>query len=553
MKRLLFILIAITLISGLILAGCGGSTPASTTQGQTSLTTSAPAQSTGTQPPPSSSSTTAPTSATTTTAPAGSQQYGGVLRVTPLVSPGGPIGWPPENIGEMANLQQFAYEPLIRLYFDGTIEPRLATKWEASADGLSYTFYLRKGVKFHDGTDFNAQAVKFNFDAMIEAKTFLGSYLKSVDVLDDYTVKINVNQPNNTIFSIIGGAGATIVSPTAYEKNGVEWMRNNMVGTGPFILKNFTRDVSAEFVRNPDYWAPGQPYLDGIKVIWIADPLTASAALRAGDIDAMQVEVVSIAADLKQKGFAVDSKTSGMVGLIFDSANPDSPFADKRVRQAVEYALNKEALVKAKGYGYWHGATQLPPVGTAAYDPNFVTRQYDPEKAKQLLADAGYPDGFKWRLVVAPLGIDRDIATGIQNYLSKVGIDISLEFPVYSKYLEYRQISPWSGAILMQPMLMPSNFNQWFSIYMLTSGGIFKSLQRPQGLEDGIYESLGTPEPDVAKIKELSDMVYEDATVIPLYNAASCFVYNPDRVHDAGFDTLDDSFSWTPWKAWKGQ
>ena len=238
-----------------------------------------------------------------------------------------------------------------------------------------------------------------------------------------------------------------------------------------------------------------------------------------------------------------------MIGLIFDSLNADSPFNDKRVRQAVDFAINKDALVKAKGYGYWKGANQMAPAGNAAYDPNFSGRYYDAEIAKQLLADAGYSEGFDWRLVVAPLGIDKDVVAGIQDYLGKVGIRISTEFPVYAKYLEYRQLGPWSGAILMQPMLMPSNLNQWFSIYMSTKEGIFQSLKRPDGFQEMIDKSLATPEPDIDIIKEMCNLVYDEATVIPLYSAATCFAYS-DKVNDAGFVTLDDSFSWTPWRAW---
>jgi peptide/nickel transport system substrate-binding protein len=544
MKKNVLGLLSVILISVFIFYGCAQttSTPTQTTQPPTQVVNTATSK-------PAATATSAPATTTAAPKPAGPQQYGGVMRMTPLSTPAGPIGWPPANLGEMANPQQFAFEPLIRWYFDGHIDPCLATDWKVASDALSITFTLRKGVKFQDGTDFNAQAVKFNYDAFIQNKSPLGVVLKSVDVIDDYTVRVNLPQPNNLIFSKIGAVGATFVSPTAYQKNGLEWIKNNMVGTGPFKLTKWTQDVSAEFVKNTDYWRQGQPYLDGVKVVWIADPQTAAGALQAGDIDALQCEVMSLAASLKAKGFGVDYKTSGMISVIFDSANADSPFHDKRVRQAVDYAIDKEALVKAKGYGYWQAAYQYPALGTAAYNPNFNGRKYDPAKAKQLLAEAGYAKGFKWRLVVSPLGTDRDDALGIQNYLSKVGIDLSVEFPVYAKYLEYRQVGPWSGAMLMQPCLMPANPVAFFQIY-IQDRSLFKSMERPAGLDDMVLAAMATPLPDVAKVRALSDYAYDEANILPIHNAVSTVIYNPLKVHDAGFVTLDDSFTWEPWKVW---
>jgi peptide/nickel transport system substrate-binding protein len=551
MKILTMAFIGIILVISLLLGGCGEKPAATTATNPPDTkpvsTSAAPSIASSTIPVTTSPQNIDQTSTTATVTP----QRGGILTITPQVSPGGPIGWPPENLGEMANLQQFALEGMLKSYFDGHKEPFLATSWDIDTTAKTITFHLRKGVKFHDGTDFNAQAVKFNWDAQIEAKSSIAQYWESIDVIDDYTVRVNLIEYFNTMLDSF--QSAFIVSPTAYEKNGIEWMRNNMVGTGPFKLIDYKRDISAEFVRNPDYWMEGKPYLDGIKVVWISDPLTAAAALRSGSTDAWQIDTGSVAAGFEGSEFKTNARLTGMICMIFDSANADSPFYDKRVRQAVDYAIDKEALVKAKGYGYWKAAYQLPPEGTMAYNPDYQGRHYDPDKAKQLLTEAGYPNGFKWRLVVSPLGTDKDVAAGIQNYLKKVGIDISIEYPVYAKYLEYRQVSTWSGAILMQPCLMPSNFNQFFGLYLITTSGLFKSMARPEGIDERINESRSLAEPDIAKIRAIADQVYEEGLILPLHTTGTCVISNPDIIHDAGFMTNYDSFSWCPWNAWKSQ
>jgi peptide/nickel transport system substrate-binding protein len=491
---------------------------------------------------------------TQTTAPAttaGPQQYGGVLTYSPSVSPGGPIGWPSENIGTVDGLQQFALEPLVKVTVDGTLIPWLATSWNVAQDGSLITFNLRKGVKFSDGTDFNAQAVKFNFDFDITNKASAAVYWKSVDVVDDYTVRINLSQFTNVIWDGICSGNGFIVSPTAYQKNGVDWMRQNMVGTGPFLLTKYTRDVSAEFKRNPNYWQTGKPYLDGVKVVWFADRLTASAAIQVGDIDAMQLETGSLAASLLAKKFAVTPVTTGMIGLIFDGANADSPFHDKRVCQAVDYAIDKEAIVKAKGYGFWNAAYQWAPYGTALYDPNYPAgRHYDPDKAKQLLTAAGYPNGFSYKFIVSPQGTDPDEAVAIQNFLGKVGINVSIETPVYAKYLEYRNVSTWSGAFLMQPLGMQYNMNIFLNNYITSKGGLLKSMYRPADIDQMVADSLKTITPDNAKIKAIFDYAYDQAMLIPTHDTGQTFVFNQNRIHDAGFLTLGNPSHWQPWNAW---
>jgi peptide/nickel transport system substrate-binding protein len=473
---------------------------------------------------------------------------GGTIKVMPVVCPGGALGWPAEGIGEITNLQQFALEPLMTEYWDGHIAPRLATSWKVADDQKSITLNLRQGVKFHDDTPFNAQAVKFNLDAVKDAKKPGTSYWTSIDVVDEYTVKVNLSRFVNTAFSTFASGYCFMVSPTAYQKNGIQWMRENIVGTGPFKFVSFTTNVNAKFVKNPDYWQQGQPYVDALEVVYVADPLTQITAFKSGASDTLLIELGKNAGDLRTQGYKMPYRSTGMMTLIPDSANTDSPWSKKEVRMAAEYAINKQALVDAKGYGFWLPTHQVATRGTIAYDPNFVGRVYDPDKAKKLLADAGYANGFTSKIIVSPTGTDKDVAAAVQSYLGKVGINVTLEFPEYAKYLQYRQ-GKWNNALLLQPAGGFPNYNSYFTAYMSTDSGVWLSLQRPEGFQEMILNSLSTTTPDVNKIKGLIARMYEEATVIPLHDTGQGTALQ-QYVEGGGFMTLGIQFIWEPWTVW---
>jgi peptide/nickel transport system substrate-binding protein len=472
------------------------------------------------------------------------------LRYAQTTAPAGAIGWPSEFIGTTDGFMQYTLEPLYKV-IDREYVPWLATSWDLAKDSSSITFHLRKGVKFHDGSNFDAKAVKFNYDALIAKKVSVARNWKSVDVVDDYTVRVNLSAYTNLMYTDFAQGNAFIVSPTAYEKHGLEWMRENPVGTGPFILESYTHDVNAMFKRNPNYWQEGKPYLDGIEAVWFAEQLTAAAALEAGDIDAIQIQIGSLPASMIAKNFTVESMTDGVISLMFDGANEDSPFHDKRVGQAVDYAIDKEAIVKAKGYGFWKANYQWPLEGFSTYDPNPpAARRYDVDKAKQLLAEAGYPNGFKYRFVVSPQGTDPDVAVAIQSFLGKVGIDVTIETPAYSKYVEYRNVNPWSGAFLMAPLGMAAGMNGFFQSYVLTTNGLFKSMYRPPDVDQMILDSIATPVEDPVKVKAIADYLYDQAMFLPVYATGQAAVYNGNRVHDASFLRGLKPSMWSPWDAW---
>jgi peptide/nickel transport system substrate-binding protein len=270
---LVFLLVCVILITG---CSSAATTTATTTPAATTSTTAAPGTTTPvTTTPGKTTPAGTPTATPTTTTPAASANpQGGVLRIIEPVSPGTPIGAPWETSGESVRTQQISLQALLREELDGSMTYMLSTAYTIVTDPAnpSITFTLRKGVKFQDGTDFNAQAVKFNLDKFKEGGMVAGTtnYWKSVEVVDDYTVRINYTEYRNTLLRSMGDA-FFMVSPTAFQKNGIDWMRWNMVGTGPFVQKDFQRDVLTKVTRNTNYWDPGKPSLDEVQYLYVAD------------------------------------------------------------------------------------------------------------------------------------------------------------------------------------------------------------------------------------------------------------------------------------------
>ncbi len=190
------------------------------------------------------------------------------------------------------------------------------------------------------------------------------------------------------------------------------------------MFSKFTRDVATEYVRNPNYWQPEKPYIDAFHNIIITDEVTQKAAMQAGEGDATLCEIGKSTVDYQNMGLTVDSAIQVVFCLVPDTANPDSPWSNIKVRMAADYAINKEAIAAGMGYGLWQAPYQIPPRGNAVWNPNFnLGRKYDLEKAKQLMAEAGYPNGFKTTIIPFPGATSRDVTMAVQDSLSKIGID----------------------------------------------------------------------------------------------------------------------------------
>jgi len=435
--------------------------------------------------------------------PAEVDKYGGILRI-PIE--GGPTtpGYPPESNPQSLDAGRPALETFMRIWTGGVVEPLLATAWEIAPDGTSITLSLRQGVKFHDGTDFDAVAAKWNIDKHIEAEAIRG--FESVDVLDDYTIRVNVTQYKNTLLNDIGGVH--IVSPTAVENNGLEWARINPVGAGPFIFEKYERDSKLVYKRNPNYWDKDKPYLDGIEIVVIKDETVRKIAFENGEITFMRA-IGLTAQDLRDKGYDSVSMSGGTFVLIPDSDNPDSPLADKNVRLAMSHALNREEISMALGYGFTSPAYQLYPGWEPI--PGLEKHSYDPDKARQLLADAGYSDGFKTSTYGFPKVIPREYLEAIAGMLRKVGIDVTTNYPEAGAYQQLR-FEGWEG-MMGHAIFATQNLN--LPIEMYFDGRQFPNLKRPSGLREALDASYYSPSYDPAKMQAIIQLIHDDVMVIP--------------------------------------
>lgn len=484
--------------------------------------------------------------------PGGNQQSdqkkrGGILRLADE-PPGSPFGVPWEIVSTGIIAGVPALEPLLGMGWEGTIDPKLAERWEADPANKAITLYLRRNVKFHDGTDFNAEAARYNLEKAIEAKRI--PHVESVEIVDSHTVRLKLTQWYNTVFLYLSGSQAPMVSPTAIEENGLEWARYHPVGTGPFVFESYQRDQNVIYKRFENYWDEGKPYLDGIEIHFIRDPQTRKAAFLGGEIDAFGAEDRQLIAEMVGAGYPTVQGKSGssLTVLVPDSANASSPLADKRVRQAIAHAIDRQALADARGFGVDKPMEQLAVPGSSAYLEGFEGFPYDPERAKQLLAGAGYADGFSTKLI-APQYIDRDLVVAIQEFLDEVGIRAEIEMPEATRFLEYRT-KGWNGMLVERLGSFPSYVHfMGFYFSKNDSPSRFASLKRPDGLEQLYQEAMSAPSEDIDMGRRLHQMVLDDVTHIPILTGSRVYIFQ-DYVKDTHHLQWSAWPWWSPGEAW---
>lgn len=354
--------------------------------------------------------------------------------------------------GESFKVTQNLFETLLNFGEQNTtIHPGLAKEWQVSDDGLTYTFQLQEGVKFHDGTDFNAEAVVKNinrwkggteedfyyFNSMFKAEGT--DVIADVKADGDYTVVFTLSRPQAPFLKNLAMSPFGIASPTAFEAAGDKF-GDNPVGTGPFKFTEWKRNDSITIEKNADYWQQGLPKLDKVIFRSIPDNSARLNALTAGDIDLADGinpsdgKTVEGNADLQL--IERPSMNIGYLGL----TNTRPPFDNKLVRQAVNYAIDKQAIVDAFFEGRAQVAANPMPSSISGYNEAIEPYPYDPEKAKSLLAEAGY-DGKEIELWAMPvprpyMPDGAKVAEVIQKNLEDVGIKSKIVTFEWATYLE---------------------------------------------------------------------------------------------------------------------
>ena len=423
------------------------------------------------------------------TAPTEQPQYGGILK---FIRNAGPtrIGWAPLVIGE----DYFAASPALEHLFlsdnKGQATPMLATDWKWDPNGNFVILNLRKGVRFHDGTDWNANAAKYDLDLHMKERPADLTGVTSIDVIDEYTIRLNTKSYNAYLIYVL--TSLDMASPTALAK-GKDAVLYYPVGTGPFKFVDFKRDAYLKYQRFDDYWG-GKPYLDGVEMYFVPDPMTASASFQAGEAQMLEQIPYKETRDLISKGYPYLSSNGTMSGLAPDSANAKSVYADKRVRQALDYAIDRKAIMNALGFGFSVARDQMYTPGSTGYISG-LSRPYDPAKAKELLAAAGYPNGFKTTIICDTQRANRDIMVAVQDYLLKVGIDAKLDFADPARWGEYRRVSGWKDALIyMNNAVMPNPGKNILSM-LSKEYGDYPSMLRPAEMEDLFKKLVITVDP----------------------------------------------------------
>jgi peptide/nickel transport system substrate-binding protein len=481
-------------------------------------------------------------------------RYGGTMRLSDYID-GTFIGYPPRIVRSFANRQAApAIETLLRTDKAGKPVPWLATVIKENAAAKTITLTLRKGVKFHDDTDFNADAVKWNLEQHMAAKAPGTERFLSVDVVNDYAVRINLSQWDSTVTSNLSQTLGMIVSPTAVKKNGVDWAASHPTGTGPFQFVSWEKDTRTVYKRFSGYWQKGKPYLD--EIVWtpIADSLVRLLSLRRGELDLILSVAPKDLADFEKEGFIVKRPSigSGATALVPDSANPKSPFADIRVRQAAQYAIDAEAIVKGVFSGEWEAANQWIYKGHWGYNASIMKYPYDPAKAKQLLAAAGYPNGFKTKLTYrTSVEWDQTFAA-VQAYLKAVGIDTELD-PIQSgKYDQLAlQGGKWDG--LLVNMVSP-NPDVTAALAQIYSGGgkNFTQMLVPDDYVSAIQKAISASDFKTKQkwTQEALKLMADKYRLQIFLLARRDFAVSRPAIHNHGIAETPSTGQWTPEDAW---
>ncbi|NQX65262.1 ABC transporter substrate-binding protein [Paenibacillus alba] len=436
------------------------------------------------------------------------------------------------------------YDSLVVQLPDGSIKPWLATEWTVAPDGLSYTFKLRKDVKFHDGTPFNAEAVKFSYDRILDPATKAANSValikpyKSSEVIDDYTIKINLETPSRAFLGNLSQALLGIVSPTSAKKSGDQFGKNP-VGSGPFTFAKWEENATIQVKRNPDYaWAPelvenkGKSYLDQITFSIVPEEAT-----RIGSVQSKQVlagetvppqNVVSLKSDASLQVLQVN--TTGLPYTLFINQRK-TPWGDVKARQALQAAIDVDAIVKTLYLGTYARAWSPLSPGVVGYDASLENGiKPDAAKANKLFDELGWvkgadgirvKDGKKLTLHYVDGSPNRekrnDIAVMIQQQLKPIGVVVEVEITKDTANVVYTK----GEYDIYGNSQVNSDPNALYAFYHTSDPKARPSLpgltdpQVDKWLEQGAIEN--DDKKRVELYKQVQKSIIDQAAIIPIY------------------------------------
>ena len=393
--------------------------------------------------------------------------------------------------GESAKVCDMLYDTLVQYTGSTTdLEPALAESWERSADRLTWTFHLRQGILFHDGTPLNAEAVIFSFTRPFTLfRNIQEEFIDQIIALDPFTVQIQLKTPYAPFISTLAGTSFSIVSPTAAANFGDDF-GNNPVGTGPFKFVQWDRNDKIVLTSNETHWA-GKPALDRLIFRSIPDNAVRLVELQKGNLHAMEFpnpdEIPLIQGDPSLGLLMQPSLNIGYLAMNMEKP----PFDDLKVRLAINHGINKTEIVQHLYQGLGIPAKNPIPPTLWGYDNSIEDYTYDPELAKQLLAESGYPDGFETTLWALPvprpyIPDGRSLAAAIQSDLQNIGIEAEIVTYDWATYLEKTANGEHDMAMLgwIADTADPDNFFYLLSIPAAEKPAYNISFYRNDELQD---------------------------------------------------------------------
>lgn len=459
--------------------------------------------------------------------------------------------------GPTIELLMQVYDGLIQWTPESKIQGALAEKWDVSKDGTVYTFHLRPDVKFHNGRvvtaeDFVYSITRSLFPAEKEEKQVVGmSYLDDIvgareyragtassvaglKAVDDKTLQITIDKPKAYFLAKLTYPTAYVVCKEALEAEGGEVNKRSMIGTGPFKLVEYTRGDRLILEANPDYFE-GAPKIARMERRILADQGTRHDKFEADELDIADISMAAYKGDKANPKLADLIKTFPRPSIFYMSLNPSAfaPFKDKRVRQAFAHAVNKEEIVNTVHQGVPQVAQGIVPPGVPAHNANLKGLEYNPEKARQLLASAGYPNGqgfpplkLSFRASVEDI---RNTAVSVAADLEKnLGIKVELDETEWTTFLARRARGelPFSFLRWAADYLDPQNFLST----MLRTGAPQNSIGYSNPEFDRLCDQadlMQDPEQRWATYQKAEAVAVDDAAWVPFYFQRDVELWNP--------------------------
>ena len=476
---------------------------------------------------------------------------GGVLRIV-TAGKGSGIGFPAGFTGYYERIYSDpALESLARIGEDKTsVEPWLAEDITVDAENLTMVVTLREGIQFSDGTPFNAEAVIANWNYYIENGSNRFNNVEKFEATGEYEVTAYLSEYDNSTVLNTCVEGGWMISPTFYEEKGHDVVYTTPVGPGPFVCVSNNLDSEIIYEKNENYWQEGKPYLDGIEITLCSDSTTAVTIFKSGDADIILFPSTTQAQELEELGYqqlgSADAYFPSTAGFTFSSNVEDSPVSDVNVRKAICYAIDSEAITKAQGGELFEFTNQLAVPGSESYNEEVEGYPYDPEKAKELLAEAGYADGFT--ITATGSGADQEaFFTLIQAYLQEVGITLEIEIVDSAVYNAKRMVAGddnYEGLIFLQGAAVKERYFDVFGENPTHYARSMAQYDDVNSLTDVIKYSTDDEEVEQALMDFQSKIIDEYCLIHPMY-ISGYLMYATDSVVDSGLMETHKGW-WTP-------